>query len=474
MDKTIHITVLNKIAVKTCDTVYVCGNSDYTVCFTFDEDWVEHYTKTARFIANDGTYVDQPFSGNSCPVPILKNTYGFNVGVYAGSLETTTPAYCPAKTSILCPGGLPKDPEPDVYNAIMKKLNDGSLKGTPGDAGATYTPTVDESGILSWSNDKNLENPAPVDLTGPQGDKGDKGEKGDTGATGPQGEKGEKGDTGEQGPKGEKGETGPQGPAGADASKNIVDGTGTGAVKMVSAAKASGEYASAFGFETEATGNWATAEGNGAKAKGSYSHAEGTSQTTSEANGAHAEGIGNTASGTGAHVEGTGNTASASNAHAEGTGSTASGSNSHAEGRATKATAAQAHAEGFYTTAASENQHVSGEWNVIDNAKKYAEIVGKGTYAQPANIRTLDWNGNAWYKGEVYVGGTGKDDPEAEKLVKKSELDEALKNAGGTGGSVNFATDEEVLEALAESDLLIAVADNTGVICDENGNILEW
>lgn len=244
------------------------------------------------------------------------------------------------------------------------------------------------------------------------------------------------------------------GAPGKDAAKNLIDAEGPGSIKMSSATSARGEYAAAFGFGTEASGNWAFAEGNGAKAKGSYSHAEGTSQTTSEANGAHAEGIGNTASGTGAHVEGTGNTASASNAHAEGTGSTASGYNSHAEGRATKATAAQAHAEGFYTTAASENQHVSGEWNVIDNAKKYAEIVGKGTAAQPANIRTLDWNGNAWYKGEVYVGGTGQDDPNAEKLVKKSELDEALKNAGGgTGGSVDFATDEEIRLALIEAGL---------------------
>lgn len=274
---------------------------------------------------------------------------------------------------------------------------------------------------------------------------------------------------------GPAGPQGPEGPPGKDAAKNLVDAEGPGSIKMSGTTSARGKYAAAFGFETEASGNWAFAEGNGAKAKGSYSHAEGTSETTSEANGAHAEGIGNTASGAGSHVEGTGNTASASNAHAEGTGSTASGFCSHTEGRATKAQAPQAHAEGFYTTAASENQHVSGEWNVIDNAKKYAEIVGKGTYAQPANIRTLDWNGNAWYKGEVYVGGTGQDNPTAEKLVKKSELDEAIKNAGGgAGGSVDFATDEEVIEALAEADLLIAVADNTGVICDENENVLEW
>lgn len=35
--------------------------------------------------------------------------------------------------------------------------------------GATFTPSVSKDGELSWRNDKGLENPDPVDLTGPQG-----------------------------------------------------------------------------------------------------------------------------------------------------------------------------------------------------------------------------------------------------------------------------------------------------------------
>lgn len=186
MDRTIQIAVLNKIAVKTCDTVYICGNSDFSVNFTFDEDWAEHYSKTARFIANDGYFVDVPFSGDTCPVPILRNTYGFNVGVYAGNLSTTTPAYCPAKKSILCPGGVPKDPEPDVYNEIMEKLNDGSLQGKPG----------------------------PVGPQGPKGATGERGPEGPQGATGPQGPVGATGPQGPAGPQGNTGPTGPQGPVG--------------------------------------------------------------------------------------------------------------------------------------------------------------------------------------------------------------------------------------------------------------------
>lgn len=59
--------------------------------------------------------------------------------------------------------------------------------GADGEDGATFTPSVSESGDLSWSNDKGLENPATVNI---------KGEKGDTGDTGPQGEQGPAGTDG--------------------------------------------------------------------------------------------------------------------------------------------------------------------------------------------------------------------------------------------------------------------------------------
>ncbi|MGM9879434.1 MAG: hypothetical protein ACI31R_05385 [Bacilli bacterium] len=71
--------------------------------------------------------------------------------------------------------------------------------GGTGENGATFTPSVSEDGIISWTNDKGLTNPASVNIKGPKGDTGA------TGETGPQGIQGEKGDTGEQGPKGEDG-----------------------------------------------------------------------------------------------------------------------------------------------------------------------------------------------------------------------------------------------------------------------------
>ena len=59
--------------------------------------------------------------------------------------------------------------------------------GPQGETGTTFTPSVSEDGDLSWTNDGGKDNPATVNIKGPQGDKGDKGDKGDTGATGPAG-----------------------------------------------------------------------------------------------------------------------------------------------------------------------------------------------------------------------------------------------------------------------------------------------
>ena len=80
--------------------------------------------------------------------------------------------------------------------------------GGSGENGATFTPSVDDSGNLSWTNDKGLPNPDPVNIKGPKGDTGATGEQG---ATGPQGPQGETGATGAAGPQGPQGDPGPAG-----------------------------------------------------------------------------------------------------------------------------------------------------------------------------------------------------------------------------------------------------------------------
>ena len=111
----------------------------------------------------------------------------------------------------------------DEVNAVKQILLDARDSGELD--GATFTPSVDEAGNLSWTNDKGRENPATVNIkgatgdTGPKGDTGAQGPKGDTGATGPQGPKGETGAQGPQGERGIQGETGPAGPQGAKGDK---------------------------------------------------------------------------------------------------------------------------------------------------------------------------------------------------------------------------------------------------------------
>ena len=43
-------------------------------------------------------------------------------------------------------------------------------KGETGSKGATFTPSVSEAGVLSWTNNGGLTNPTPVNIKGPKGD----------------------------------------------------------------------------------------------------------------------------------------------------------------------------------------------------------------------------------------------------------------------------------------------------------------
>lgn len=119
--KTIEIAVKDKIATAADGALYICGNSDYVVDFHFDSEWDAYDTKTARFVYN-GTYQDQVFQGTQCPVPAIVGARGIAVGVFAGNMSTTTPAYISARRSILCDSGVPADPAPDVYAQIMELI----------------------------------------------------------------------------------------------------------------------------------------------------------------------------------------------------------------------------------------------------------------------------------------------------------------------------------------------------------------
>ena len=206
---------------------------------------------------------------------------------------------------------------------------------------------------------------------------------------------------------------------------------------------ATGDYSHAEGYDTEASGFMSHAEGYQTTASGFEAHAEGLETVASEA-AAHAEGSGTKANGYYAHAEGylTEVDAATEAAHAEGCETKVYGSAAHAEGYGTIAKGGASHAEGEGTIAADEAQHVQGKCNIEDNSNTYAHIVGNG---EPdfdggdnhirSNAHTLDWSGNAWFAGNVYVGSTSGTNKDAgskklatEEMVQ-TKTNEGLKNA---------------------------------------------
>lgn len=131
----INITVRGKIARAEGRARVVCGNSDYAVRFDFDEEWSEYAVKTARFVSEDGSYTDVQFEGDTCAIPILRNTRTLLVGAFAGNLRTTTAALIHAVPCITDPDGTPSDPTSDVYAQLMERFN-----AIEAPAAVLYTP----------------------------------------------------------------------------------------------------------------------------------------------------------------------------------------------------------------------------------------------------------------------------------------------------------------------------------------------
>lgn len=203
---------------------------------------------------------------------------------------------------------------------------------------------------------------------------------------------------------------------------NIKNGSNTGSLMGLMAVADNPSYtigygAISLGAGTQASGTNAFAIGGGANASGSYSVATGGGTTASGTN-SFAGGAGATASGQTSFAFGNGVIASGDNSFATGGGTNASSLCAVAVGTAAKATGASSFAEGNNTIAASQNQHAQGKFNIEDNTEKYAHIVGNGDSDARSNAYTLDWDGNAWFQGNVYVGNTNQDD--GNKLATES------------------------------------------------------
>lgn len=222
--------------------------------------------------------------------------------------------------------------------------------------------------------------------------------------------------------------------------------------------KAFDEYSHAEGYDSRTYAKFSHAEGQ-SQAYGKFSHSEGEG-TKANGDNSHAEGYHTYANGKRSHAEGDSTYAYGEGSHSEGYNTKASGDNSHAEGNYSIAYNDSTHAEGDHTvvgvgeyditktyakddvvkngeTGTRENfykckednvtgewdaskweqitrysnvkntpegAHVQGTYNVKDTQGKYAHIVGNGASENyRSNAHTLDWQGNAWYAGDVSV-----------------------------------------------------------------------
>jgi hypothetical protein len=123
----IKIDVKQKIASVEGTPIIVCGNSDYTMSFTFDDEWNDEKNKVARFRFKKfglKKFIDMPIHDDTCRVPKLVGIGLVRVGVYAGNLKTTTGAKIECQKSILCDDAEEMaEPFENLYDELHSELD---------------------------------------------------------------------------------------------------------------------------------------------------------------------------------------------------------------------------------------------------------------------------------------------------------------------------------------------------------------
>lgn len=212
----------------------------------------------------------------------------------------------------------------------------------------------------------------------------------------------------------------------------IHSGSGSDAIIIQGAARASGGSSFAVGQGAQATGNTSMAIGAVSTASGTYSLALG---------------FGATASASVATAIGYGNIASGQASTAIGYNNTSSGQTSIAIGR--------------NLIANHRSQFVFGQYNLEDpsttepSAKgNYLEIVGNGGANDNSeiiysNARTLDWSGNQWLAGQLTVGRSAASGKQVvtfdqvatingQSLLHGGNINMSGGSGGGSGNSLNW------------------------------------
>ena len=150
------------------------GELDATIQFfkTENEDMIIYKTSMLHIIFNESIICEDEVQPDEPKIPILEsliekvtdlnNTITENEEVRNNNENTRISNENERKTN-------EKERE-TYYTNIQNKVNNGEFNG------ATFTPSVDKDGNISWTNNKGLENPSSQNIRGPQGIQGPPGE----------------------------------------------------------------------------------------------------------------------------------------------------------------------------------------------------------------------------------------------------------------------------------------------------------
>ena len=208
-------------------------------------------------------------------------------------------------------------------------------------------------------------------------------------------------------------------------SRTMNSTVGDNSVALGWGTEASGIAAVAVGYSTKATANYAYAEGYSTQANGVASHVEGN---TNIANGigSHAEGMVNKAIGRQQHVEGKYAVYdTAFDAWATGT--------SYAVGdRVTNSSSLyeciEAHTSDDFSTDSDKWEYVSYYDSTTSN---FAHIIGNGNSSLRSNALAVDWAGNTFIHGDMYVNCNNYSD-NGSKVATESYVTTAIGNISAT------------------------------------------
>lgn len=131
MSKNINISIHGKVAVYGDVERIVCNNTDYVAVFDLSDSEFTTGRKFLQLITDKGLYPPIPFTGVECSLPAFTGEDGASVkiGIYEGSLSTTTAAVVELWESILSIEAPNAEATDEGSTAPLPVINDASDVG---------------------------------------------------------------------------------------------------------------------------------------------------------------------------------------------------------------------------------------------------------------------------------------------------------------------------------------------------------